>query len=211
MKIKKPLNKKYGRLTVIKIAKKVKRNDCNSYRLFYRCKCDCGNFITVRENDMRAGDVISCGCFRKELARKRQTTHGMKYTPFYGCWSSMKDRCLNYKAKAFKNYGGRGIGISNDWKNFLCFKQDMYKSYLSHVNKFGSYNTCIERINNEKGYSKKNCKWATRTEQQNNTRYNRKIIINRKEKTLTDWSKSLKISVQTLSYRLKHGYYNLKK
>jgi hypothetical protein len=166
----KPLKNKYGRLTVIGVDHKKRRNDSNAYRLFIKCLCDCGNTTVVREVDMRAGTVISCGCFRREFAKKQHTIHGMKYTPFYLCWNSMKNRCSNSKMKAYKNYGGRGILVSPRWMDFLHFKEDMYKSYMVHSKKHGSWQTTLERINNDQGYSKKNCRWATRLEQARNRR-----------------------------------------
>jgi len=208
MRTKSKLKRKYGRLTVIGLSHKAKRKDCNSYRSYYKCLCQCGNTTVVRESDIKAGGVISCGCFRREFAKKQHTTHGMKYTRFYGCWNAMKNRCYNKKMKAFKNYGGRGIKVSNRWHDYNNFHKDMYKKYLSHIERFGKLQTTLDRINNNKDYSKDNCRWATRIEQANNNRGNRIITINGRTQNLTKWSKEFNISVQSLSYRLKSGYYN---
>lgn len=82
--------------------------------------------------------------------------------PLYTTWANMKARCLNENCEAYPNYGGRGIGISDDWLHFENFANDMYpKPTIDHT---------LERIDNEKGYSSLNCKWATRQEQSENKR-----------------------------------------
>jgi hypothetical protein len=91
--------------------------------------------------------------------------HGMCATRFYGIWETMKSRCLIPTASGYANYGAKGINIADNWKSFLGFKKDMYKSYLKHCEKFTEKNTSIDRINNELGYFKENCRWATFKEQ----------------------------------------------
>lgn len=85
--------------------------------------------------------------------------------PLYSIWAGMKDRCYNPKNKAYKNYGGRGISVATEWReSFECFAIDM-GLFPDDTNKY-----TIERINNDLGYSKDNCKWATQSEQAKNKR-----------------------------------------
>lgn len=98
--------------------------------------------------------------------------HGMSYTRIYMTWKNIKKRCINPNCKDYKNYGGRGITVCYEWLEFENFKNDMYESYLENIKQYGEKNTTIERKCNDKGYSKENCKWATRSEQNSNQRDN---------------------------------------
>ncbi len=133
--------------------------------------CECGVKITVEVNSVsgKRGNTQSCGCLQREYANSshshgRSKRHSKNY-PTYSSWQHMKDRCLNPNNKYYKNYGGRGITICDRWVNsFEDFLEDMgdREKYLS-----------LDRIDNNKGYSKENCKWSTRKEQANNTRRNK--------------------------------------
>lgn len=116
---------------------------------------------------------------------------------FHDAWSEMNRRCCDKKFKQYSNYGGRGIQVCNRWGKFPYFFVDMWNTYLEHIEIFGN-NTSLDRINNDKGYSKINCRWATRTEQQ----YNRKNTVIVKGRTLEWWSKELNIGRGTLYSRL---------
>ena len=146
-------------------------------RMYFICKCDCGTVKNIRKDSVISGRAKSCGCLKKELVTERivkmSTTHGMRRTRFYRTWQNMKNRCLNEKVPEYKEYGGRGITICKKWEKFEGFKEDMHSSYLKHVEKHGSNQTSIERIDNSKGYNLENCRWATNTEQNINQRIRR--------------------------------------
>lgn len=94
------------------------------------------------------------------IRRKNQS-----HTPEWGAWYQMKHRCYNPKYIGFKLYGGRGIKVSNRWLN-------SFDNFLEDMGERPSDNHSLDRINNNKGYSKENCRWATKKEQQNNLRNN---------------------------------------
>lgn len=88
----------------------------------------------------------------------------------------MKQRCYNKNHVGYKNYGGRGIVVCNEWKNnFKAFYNDMNKPMKKHIEKYGEKFTQLDRIKNNGNYSKSNCRWVTPKKQARNTRRN--III----------------------------------
>jgi len=127
-------------------------------------------------------------------------THGLTDTRFYGIYGGIKSRCNNPNRVKYASYGNRGIKCL--WKSFDEFKNDMYRSYLEHVEKFGEFETTIERKNNDGNYCKKNCSWATHSEQSRNTKRNRLVTYKGQTKCLTDWAQEINIEVRTLWYRL---------
>lgn len=138
------------------------------------------------------------------MPKHPSTTHGMTQTRFYHKWQGMRRRCYMETDKDFSRYGGKGIKI--EWKDFVSFKKDMYKSYLAHVKKFGARDTTIERKDSEKSYSKPNCRWATVFEQNRNRRCARWLTFKGKTRSIADWASLLKIKQETIVSRIWRGW-----
>ncbi len=83
----------------------------------------------------------------------------------------MRRRCNCKSQDNYKYYGGKGISV--EWNSYIDFKNDMYDSYLEHLEKHGHKETTIDRIDSNKNYSKENCRWATLIEQQDSSRKNK--------------------------------------
>lgn len=144
---------KFGRLVVKKIAGKTKQGGNKWY-----CICDCGKHKTVSGGNLYSGHTKSCGCLNTE----RIITHGMSKSPTYRIWEGIIGRCCNPKDTTYNGYGGRGITVCKEWReSFETFFNDMGERPPGLT---------IERIDNNLGYFKDNCKWATYTEQLRNQR-----------------------------------------
>lgn len=106
-------------------------------------------------------------------------------------------RCHNPNAFAFKWYGARGIRVCDRWRNFENFFADMGLPPAGGT---------LERINNDGPYSKKNCIWASRKIQSNNSRHNHLLKFNGHTRTIGEWSQITKIQRLTIYMRLKRGW-----
>lgn len=106
-------------------------------------------------------EAVSQGNYVKGSAHP-QYTHGLYNTPLYKKWMAMKRRCTNKHERSYKDYGGRGITVCDEWIDFTGFYNDMHEGYEQGLS--------LERIDNDKGYFKGNCKWITMAEQARNKR-----------------------------------------
>lgn len=189
------IGNKYGRLKVIGFNGKSKKGHCS---LWY-CECICGNKKTIRSTNLKSGHAKSCGCFQSESTKKRSTKHGHtighKSSPTYAAWATMKQRCDNKHKVGYNYYGGRGISYCDEWGDFKAFLKDMGEAPKGME---------IDRINNNKGYSKKNCRWATKTTNRRNKRNAKIWEYNGKKYCISELSEILGIPYHALRRRLKY-------
>ena len=186
------IGKKFGKLEVLKRA-----TNSKSGLTRWLCQCDCGNKTIVLSSHLTRSNTRSCGCLQKERAINSNTKHGHciegKQTKIYGVWQEIIQRCINPKHRQWKDYGGRGITICKRWMKFENFLEDMGECPPGNS---------IDRKNNGKGYFKDNCHWATRKQQQRNTRKNRLITFNGKNKCISEWAEEFNIHPRTLHNRI---------
>lgn len=182
------IGKKYGMLTVVS---EIPQRNKNKH-IIYKCKCDCGNTKAILGSSVRSGATKSCGC----LQRKLTTKHGMEGTTEYKAWISMKSRCDNPNHPRYKDWGGRGISYCKEWSEFSRFIQDMGLKPEASAS--------IERIDNNKGYFKENCKWATKKEQALNRRTTLKVLHEGKEMYIHEFAEAIGLTESGARKRLKN-------
>lgn len=143
---------KYGKLTVISRAANIRG------RTAFRCLCECGGECIVTSDSLKQGKTKSCGCIRKTGNRK---SHGMSHSKIYNSWRAMHERCRLKTHKEYKNYGGRGIKVCEEWRSFEPFYQWSLKNGYSE-------GLTIDRIDVDGNYEPQNCRWITIQQQQKN-------------------------------------------
>lgn len=132
----------------------------------WRCKCDCGGEKVTRTETLRMGATKSCGCLQRETAiitGKKTSIHGMKHSPEYRVWRTMKQRCNNPNAANYHLYGGRGVNVCKRWK-------DSFKTFYSDLGPRPSKKYSLDRTDPDGNYEPGNCRWATTKDQLANRR-----------------------------------------
>lgn len=126
--------------------------------------------------------------------------HNMCETPLYYVWQAMKQRCYNCNNTRYKNYGGRGIKVCDEWV-------DNFEEFCNWA-LFSGYETdlTLDRIDVNGNYCPENCRWITNEEQQNNTTKNVFLEYNGQKLTISQWAKKLNLDRNTLNGRLKKGW-----
>lgn len=191
---------RFGRLTIIREVEPKKYGKRGNIRQFL-CKCDCGNETIVGMNNLRNGVTRSCGCLRRELNRGfiEDCLDKPLQSRLHNIWLAMRNRCNNKKGKDYRNYTLKGITVCDEWKDFNVF-------FNWAINNGYAPNLSLDRIDNDKGYSPQNCRWATQKEQMNNVRYNRILTLNGVSHTLSEWGEITGIDWTTIQSRKRNGW-----
>ena len=168
------IGQKVNRLTALEDTGKRTLKGC--YEI-WKFRCDCGQSCEAVASLVLRQLKKSCGCMQHE---PHHFSHLKKFTRVYSIWSGLKQRCLNSKHIAFSRYGGRGITLCKRWLKFENFFKDMGdppgKEYT------------LDRLNNNQGYTKSNCRWATKKEQNRNARTNINYTLDGYTKCLSAWA-----------------------
>lgn len=192
---------RFGRLTVIE-----RKESYNGKKARWLCKCDCGNYVTVLSTCLISGTTKSCGCLNDEIRHlptaEKKLTHAQgepdSKSRLYKIWAKIKTRTESVGSPDYENYGARGIDMCNEWKNsFQSFKAwalgNGYREDLT-----------IDRIDNDKGYSPENCRWADAYTQSNNRRTNHKLTHKGKTQNVSQWAEEMGLKYDTLHNRIKY-------
>lgn len=172
----------FGRLTVKRYLGKRR----------WECVCECGVIKAVSADNLKSKQVMSCGCLFKELLSKRNTKHGLTGSPTYKSWSQAKERCTNKNNPNYNRYGGRGIEMCERWLN-------SFENFLADMGEKPTPKHSLDRIDNNKGYSPGNCRWATNHEQSNNRHTSRHVTAFGETKTIPQWLRDPRCNVHLLT------------
>lgn len=188
---------RYGRLVAIAPLRRVGSPD-----IYWRCQCDCG-----KETIVKIGSGLSCGCWKNELFAeagrpyRKKPRHGhateVGNSRTYRIWAGMKRRCLYKTDPAYYRYGGRGITVDPSWERFDNFLADMGEAPAGMQ---------IDRIDNDAGYSKSNCRWVTPRVNMNNRCNTRRVVFEGRTLSLSDLARERCIRYGTLVRRLRLGW-----
>lgn len=176
------------------------RIDKQSYWL---CRCECGTEKIVASGSLKNGSSKSCGCYRSETVKNKETTHGLSKSPEWNTWSNIKQRCYNQNNERYREYGGRGIKVCERWlESFENFYEDMGNRPEGMT---------IERIDADGDYCPENCRWATWHEQRRNKQDTDMIEFDGKIMCLSDWAAYVGISQPLLWKRIHSLGWNVEK
>lgn len=153
---------KFGRLTALKPI-------FDGRRYNWLCRCDCGNTCVKNGVSLRNGSTKSCGCIHSEQLSKRSKKHGYSGERLYRVWKGIKGRCNFPSHKSYKDYGGRGIKVCEEWKNdYISFRNWSIANGYDENAEFGK--CTIDRIDVNGNYEPSNCRWVDLKTQAKNKR-----------------------------------------
>ena len=179
-----------NRLGEIQVTNKYKVNK----RYHAHFICHCGKKFSADYYSITSKHSISCGCYRKKQVTN--ATHNMSNSREYESWSCMLSRCNNPRTNRSKSYVLKGITYAKEWSNFENFYKDMGNRPIG---------TSLDRIDNDKGYTKSNCRWATNIEQARNKSNTKYVVYEGKKMPMIEVCDILKLNYNTLNSRLNRG------
>ncbi len=185
-------DRRFGELTVLYY---VGRRGGNAA---WFCHCDCGVEKVVSSGRLTCTrrPARSCGC--RVPGKSQHPTLRQRHKPEYMAWVAMRGRCSNRHDKYYAGYGGRGISVCERW-------QRSFKAFMDDMGPKPTPQHSIDRRNNDSNYEPGNCRWATRKEQQQNTRTTHLLTFQGRTMCVVEWARELGISATTLYARLSRG------
>ena len=195
------IGKKFGRLLVLEETDKRSSNQT----VIWKCKCDCGNIVYIDTSRLTSGNTKSCGCLSIESSKVPKTIkHGdcnvnSEFHRLYYIWKGMRSRCNNKKGQKYKDYGGRGISVCEEWNEYINFKNWALSNGYRN-------NLTIDRINVDGNYEPSNCRWSDSITQMNNMRTNTHIEYNNETYTIAELARKYNLKQGTLIKRLNLGW-----
>lgn len=158
MKIKDISGQRFGLLVAIR---PISKHSGGRKRVFWECRCDCGNVVFVNTDSIRRGLSKSCGCEQKRLASINHTIHGhtkrRKLSRTFQSWRKMVERCRGPN----RYYSEKGVSVCERWLEFKNFLEDMGERPEERT---------IDRIDPYGNYEPGNCRWADWETQSKNRR-----------------------------------------
>lgn len=195
--------RKIGRWTVVKRGRRPRGS--KSTEFWWKCRCACGEIRNKAGGDLRAGRTLSCGCATDVDWCLRTFGVSTINMPEYHIWAGILDRCTNKNDGAYARYGGRGITVCARWtpqgeKRRAVVRVHYTRSacraafmhFIKDMGRRPSSGHSVERKDNNKGYSKGNCVWATDVVQMNNRgNFNRRLTYRGETMTAAQWGRRL--------------------
>lgn len=191
---------RFGRLTALHPTGRQMFPSGNAVWIF---ECDCGN-VVERTIPASSTKMPSCGCYVRERMSKLNRTHGGRHDRLYLVWMDMRRRCYDTKDSNYYNYGGRGIIVCDEWKDYAVFRSWAKESGYDQTAKRAK--CTLDRIDVNGNYCPENCRWVDCKTQCNNKRNNKLIEYDGRVQTLKQWADELGLSYSLVTRRIASGW-----
>lgn len=165
------------------------------------CLCECGNTSIVSSSQLRSGKTQSCGCLQRERSAQAHTTHGGRYDRLHMMWANMKNRCFNPKYAEYKDYGGRGISVCEDWHTYEAFRD--WALNMGYQSDAVRGKQTLDRIDIDGDYCPENCRLVDMYAQANNKQNTIKVKYHDQTLTLGELSQKVGITYNRLYYLIR--------
>ena len=166
--------------------------------IMWLCQCDCGHVGKYRATRVRAGKVSQCRDCAVKVVTQKIKKHGMRNSPEYRIWVSMKSRCKSKRLREQKGYVKKGIEVCDEWKN-------SFESFFNYIGKRPSEKHSIDRIDNRLGYQPGNVRWALPFQQQRNKDVSTYVTDGKNKFHIIEVAQKLGITKGAAHLRLKRG------
>lgn len=204
--------KRFGRLTAVSLAPYESGTE-ESAR--WKCLCDCGNEAIIVAKNLISGNTRSCGCLLPDILNERNKSnavHNGSYDRLYCVWQGMKNRCYSVKNHAYKDYGGRGISVCDEWIGEGGYDRFKSWAYSNGYDENAPRGKCtLDRVDVNGNYEPSNCRWVSLLVQANNKRNIRMYELNGEEKPFSVWCREYDINPSLVRQRMKNYGWSFEK